>query len=523
MFVRVKGTKPYQYLQIVENHREGKQTRQRVLCTLGRLDKMTANGNTDSLLESLSRFGQRVQLVERYSSGLLEAREVKQIGPDLAFGRLWQATGIEGILDELLERRQFEFNVERAVYLTVLHRLFESGSDRSCRRWMEDLRIEGVDGIELHHQYRAMRWLGDTRDIVEEALFHRNRDLFTEFTLAFFDTTSIYFEGEGGESLGQRGHSKDHRPDLNQMIVGAVLNQDGRPVGCQMWPGNQPDSKSLIPIVDRMKEKFGLKRICWVADRGMISQKTIDDLENRKLEYILGARMRRQKEVREDVLSRAGRYQEVADNLRVKEVWVDGRRYIVCHNPIEAARDKAQREAILAALEDKLKEGGNQLVGNKGYRRYLRASKGAFAIDAEKVEVDARYDGKFVLRTNTSLPAEEVAIQYKRLLMVEGFFRSAKSLLNTRPIHHQWDATIKGHVFCSFLSLVLLDELKRKAAAKGWKLEWNDIRHDLQSLTEVEVWQGEETYLLRTPVKGVAGKVLQAIGVAIPPTVRQAA
>lgn len=523
MFVRVKGTEPYRYLQIVENYREGKHTRQRVLCTLGRLDQLTASGGTDALLESLSRFGQRVQLVDKYNRGMLEAREVRQIGPDLVFGRLWQATGIGGILTALLKGRRFEFPVERAVYVTVLHRLFESGSDRACQRWKDDLRIPGIEGIELHHQYRAMRWLGDNKDSVEEALFHKGRDLFTEFTLAFFDTTSIYFEGQGGESLGQRGHSKDHRPDLHQMVVGAVLSQEGRPVSCQMWPGNQSDSKALIPVVDRMKQKFGLKRICWVADMGMISQKTIEDLEDRKLEYILGARMRRQKEVREEVLGRAGRYREVEENLRVKEVWVEGRRYIVCHNPIEAARDAAQRQAILAGLEDKLKEGSNGLVGNRGYRRFLRASKGAFAIDAKKVEADARYDGKFVLRTNTSLEAGEIAIQYKRLLRVEEFFRAAKSMLNTRPVHHQWDATIKGHVFCSFLALVLFDELKRRASARGWALEWNDIRHDLQSLSEVEVRQGEDSYLLRTPVRGVAGKVLQAAGVAIPPPVRQAA
>ena len=522
MFIRVKGSHPYRYLQVVENHREGKRTVQRVLCTLGRLDHLTATGATDSLLCSLSRFGQQVRLVDGYSSGQLEAGPVREIGPNLVFGRLWQMTGMQQVLKDLLRDRSFEFPVERAVYLTVLHRLFESGSDRACERWKRDLSLPGTEDLKLHHLYRAMRWVGESNNSIEEALFHIRRDLFTKLTLAFFDTTSIYFEGQGGERLGQKGHSKDHRPDLAQMIVGAVVTGEGRPVSCEMWPGNHVDSEALLPVVDRLRKKFGLRRVCWVADRGMISKGTIENLEQRRMEYILGARMRLQREVRETVLGRAGRYHEVAENLLVKEVWSEGRRYIVCHNPQEAVKDAADREAIVESLKDRLKNGAKQLVGNRGYRRFLRVEKGAMTIDRKKVAEDARYDGKFVLRTNTSLSADEVAVQYKRLLLVEQFFRATKSLLHTRPIFHQWDATIQGHVFSSFLALVLVDEMKRRLAARSWDLEWNDIRHDLEALAEVEVQQGEERYLLRTPLQGVAGKVLQAVGVAIPPSVRPA-
>jgi transposase len=367
-----------------------------------------------------------------------------------------------------------------------------------------------------------MRWVGGAKNSIEEALFGHRRDLFTEVTLAFFDTTSIYFEGQGGESLGQYGHSRDHRPDLKQMVVGAVLTGEGRPISCELWPGNHVDSEALLPVVDRLDERFGVKRVCWVADRGMISKGTIEKLEGRRKEYILGARMRRQREVSEAVLGRAGRYHEVAENLRVKEVWVNERRYIVCHNPQEAARDEADRKAIVESLEDELKKGAKQLVGNRGYRRFLRVEKDAMTIDWKKMDEDARYDGKFVLLTNTTLSAEEVAVQYKRLLQVEQFFRAAKSLVNTRPVFHQWDATIEGHVFCSFLALVLVDEMKRRLAARGWQVEWNELCQDLEALTEVEVRHGEERYLLRTPLQGVAGKVLQAVGVATPPSVRPA-
>jgi len=244
LFFRIKPSGPYRYLQLVENRREGYRTVQRVLFTLGRLDKLTASGSTDALLRSLARFGQTVRLME---AGDLEKGPSRQLGPDLVFGRLWQTTGVQQALNELLQDRFFEFPVERAIYLTVLHRLFTSGSDRAAERWRRDMVIPGAEGLELHHLYRSMRWLGEAKDEIEEDMYAKRRDLFTELSLAFFDTTSLYFEGQGDETLGRYGHSKDHRPDLRHMVVGAVLTGDGRPICCELWPGNHADADALLP------------------------------------------------------------------------------------------------------------------------------------------------------------------------------------------------------------------------------------------------------------------------------------
>jgi hypothetical protein len=200
-----------------------------------------------------------------------------------------------------------------------------SGSDRSADAWREDYRIEGTDDLALHHLYRAMGWLGEElpdaeqtdrtpfaprclKDVVEERLFEARRDLFSELSVVFMDTTSLYFEGAGGESLGQRGHSKDHRPDLMQMIVAVVMDQRGRPLCCEMWPGNATDVTALIPVVDRLRRRFGIGRVCVVADRGMISAQTLAALEARGLEYVLGVRERSAKEVRTLVLSDDARF-----------------------------------------------------------------------------------------------------------------------------------------------------------------------------------------------------------------------
>src|SRR5262249_27886257 len=210
--------------------------------------------------------------------------------------------------------------------------------------------------------------------------------------------------------------------------------------------------------------------------------------------------------------------------LKVKEVWVDGRRYVVCLNEDEAHKDAADREAIVAALRERLRRGDTSLVGNKGYRRYLSsAGPEHFHIDEAKVAEDARYDGKWVLRTNTGLDTAEVALQYKQLSMVEQWFRSSKSLLQTRPIFHRCDETTRGHVFCSFLALVLRQELQSRLETRGHEFEWADVIADLERLQVVGVEQDGKGFLLRSEVQGTCGKVFQAAGVAIPPSVRQVA
>jgi hypothetical protein len=235
MFARVKKSGNHQYLQIVENRKEKGKVKQRVIATVGRMDQLQAKGRVETLIRSLSRFSEQTLLILSGKSDL--SADAKKIGPVLIFERLWKETGIQDAILRSLNGRKFEFNVERAVFLTVLHRLIVSGSDRFCHRWCRDYLIDGIEGLDLHHLYRAMGFLGEqikdqdgatpfsprcNKDLIEESIFSHRRDLFTNLELVFFDTTSIYFEGHGGESLGQRGFSKDHRPDLAQMVVGQV-------------------------------------------------------------------------------------------------------------------------------------------------------------------------------------------------------------------------------------------------------------------------------------------------------------
>ncbi len=553
MFARDKRIGPYTYVYLVENIREGGRAKQRIIANLGRKEVVVGRGDLDRLARSVARLAQRSMVLSLVEGEAPPDAVCRRIGPALLFERLWHEVGCRAVLEGLAAGRQFEFAAERAVFLTVLHRLFVSGSDRAAEKWRADYRIEGTEALRLHHLYRAMAWLGEPladqagaselvprcrKDLVEEELFARRRDLFAELSVVFMDTTSLSFEGQGGEQLGRRGYSKDYRPDLQQMIVGLVMDQDGRPLCSELWPGNTADVTTLLPVVDRLRARFGVGRICVVADRGMISAETIAALEERQLEYVLGVRERSSAEVRSTVIDDQTPFVPLVvprasgdlTELEAKQVEIGDRRYIVCRNLAEARRDAEQRAAILDGLRTKLaqslppaKAGGDKaLVGNSGFRRYLKTvSAEHFAIDEARVADDARFDGLYVLRTNTKITPLQVMLRYRDLLRVEQLFRQAKAVLATRPIYHSSDMAIRGHVFCSFLALLLAKELEDRLHRYGIAAEWGDILRDLDRLQEIKLEQDGKRFLLRTPTTGVAGKLFQAVGVALPPNLQE--
>jgi len=547
VYFRRKTSAGRAYLQIVESRRDGDQVRQQVIATLGRYEELQESGQLERLLRSGARFASKAMVLSAIADDSAMKIASRRIGP-LVFERLWEETGCRAVIAQLCGARKHGFALERAVFLTVLHRLFVSGSDRAADRWREDYRIAGVDGLDLHHLYRAMAWLGEElpakdqdgrtpfaprciKDLIEERLFAHRRDLFTRLDLVFMDTTSLYFEGAGGQTLGRYGYSKDHRPDLRQMILAVVIDGDGRPVCSEMWPGNTADVTTLIPVIDRLRARFTIARVCVVADRGLISADTLAELEARRLLYILGVRERSDKLVRELVLNDAGPLLPLMMSKRAKQVDYEakavllaGRRYIVCRNHQEAEKDAADRAAIVAALERQLAKGDKALVGNTGFRRYLKTiSDEHFAIDPDKVEEEKKFDGIFVLRTNTDLNPLEAMLCYKQLWTVEQTFRTAKHLLSTRPIFHKLDETIRGHVFCSFLALVLKKALEDRISALGRSGSWPQIIADLDSLTETEIEHDGKRFVIRSAPRPAASLAIRAVGVALPPTVRQVA
>jgi len=528
MFVRVKRNVSkgiaYEYLQIVRSYREGGKVKQQIIGSLGRRDKLVASGELDRLLRSLVGFSDKLRVVESSRESGRAARTARQWGPALVFGRLWNRQGVPDLLGQLAQDRKFEFDLERAAFAMALQRLCAPGSDLAGSEWVKTVAAPGFEDLALQHFYRTAAFLAQVRQDLETRLFHRDLNLFNQaLDVVFIDTTSLYCYRGTETEWRKRGYSRDHRPDLPQWVLCVAVNGEGWPIAWEIFPGNTADQKALGQVVELLRQRFRIRRVTVVADRGMISQDTIQLLtghEQAPFDYVLGCRMRRQKEVSEEVLARAGRYHQVADNLEVKEVRVGAKRYVVCRNPREALKDAAARQAILDQLRQTVeKQGPKAVIGNRGYARFLKVARGSVSIDEEAVQRDARLDGKFVLTTNTDLPTAEVAQTYKSLWRVERTFRESKSTLEVRPIYHHRDDTSMGHIVASFLALRLEVDLQQRLEARQAKVSWPDLMRDLGQVQSVLLdWDGQR-YQLRTDLVGSAHQAFAAAGVRPPPTV----
>ncbi len=528
MFVRLKRSgrhgATHEYLQIVESFREAGRVRQRLVATLGRRDQIVASGALDGLLVSLAKFSERLRVVEQVRSEGIRAHQARSWGPALVFRRLWEVQGLPEILGRLAHGRQFHFDVERTTFALALQRLCAPGSDLAGAGWLRNVECPGFDSIELQHLYRTVGgFLAGVRADLEQELFFRDRDLFTQhLDLVFIDTTSTFVWRDQESALRQRGYSRDRRPDQPQIVLCVAVDRQGWPVAWDILPGRTADPRAFAAMIAKLRERFQIGRVVVVADRGMISKDAIALLTEHAtlpFDFILGCRMRRQKEVSDAVFTRAGRFHPVADNLEVKEVVVDGRRYVVCRNPDEARKDAHARAAILAKLEAALAHGPKAVIGNKGFARFVRVQKGSVSIDSAAVEADARYDGKFVLRTSTALPAAEVARAYKSLWRVERTFHEEKSTLEVRPIFHHRDDTSIGHIVACFLALRLEVDLQRRLDQRQADVSWPDLMRDLAELRAVELTLDGVRYRLRTDLHGSAHHAFAAAGVRPPPLV----
>jgi hypothetical protein len=537
MFFRVKrsvheyGT--YEYLQLVESQRDRGQVRQRVLANLGRLDELVADGTVDSLLRSLAKFSAQLRVVEKVRTEGIEAHSARSWGPALVFGRLWEQQGVAELLQRLGRDRQFGFDVERVAFALALQRLCEPGSDLQGSQWLPTIECPGFDDIALHQLYRTVGFLAEVREPLEKELFLRDRDLFSQaLDLVFIDTTSTYIYRDEQTTLRRRGYSRDRMPDQPQVVICLAVDRHGWPIAWDLLPGNTADTRGFVAMISKLRERFRIGRVTVVADRGMISKDTIALLEGHAqapFDFILGCKLRQQKEVTEEVLGRAGRYKQVADNLEVKQVVVGDRRYVVCRNPIEARKDDAAREAILGKLEDALAHSPKSVLGNVGFKRFTQVARGGITIDRDAVARDARLDGKFVLRTNTELDADQVALAYKSLWRVERAFRETKSTLEVRPVFHHRDDTTIGHIVGCFLALRLEVDLQRRLderdlqrrAEERKDIAWPDLMRDLREVRAVYVTVDEQHYRLRTELRGHAAEAFAAASVR-PPRVCEA-
>ena len=487
MFVRVKKIGAYEYLYLVENAREGGRHVQRVIKALGRRDEVEASGLLDGLIASAARHSRRSIVLSSFYRGELAELRRRSIGPDLVFGRLWAETGCRDVLRSLLADRRFGFDVERAVYLTVLHRLMVSGSDRHASSWRQRLRIPGAEGSTLEHAYKAMAWLGEddrSRAAASPRPSRRRSTAIASRCSASSRSPSSTPRRCSSRAQAARRWASAAIPrttaaQLNQVVLGIVLDERG-PADRLVPDARQHRRRDRAAAGGRAPARaLRHRRACIVADRGMISADTIAALEAQKIDYILGVRERSSREVRADGASTmtasavplAIPRQKGETELAVKEVTVAGRRYILCRNEEEASKDAEARAELHRRSRTQAGAGRQGAGRQQGLPPLPRRRPQATA--SPSIAPRSR-----PMRASTACSCCAPTPSCPRCRWCCATATCWPWRMPSRPPRRCWPRgrsstrpmpAIRGHVFCTFLALVLRKELIDRLAARHGK------------------------------------------------------
>jgi len=559
---RNKDGSVVRYLQLAHNVWDPvkKRSRTEVLYNFGREDA-ESRAALERLAGSLSRFltsapDPQASLFAGAGEGF-DFLGSRPLGGTYVLDGLWRRLGIDAALRRLLKGRRRDERAERVLFALVASRALAPSSKLAAARWVgEDVHIDGLPETTDDACYRAMDWLLEVQPALEKEVFHQVASLLNlEVDLVFFDTTSTYFEtdeadeplprDERGRALtpeeaepeavarfsGFRsyGHSKDHRSDLPQVVVGMAVTREGVPVRVWSWPGNTADSALIREVKDDLRE-WTLGRVVWVSDRGFASEQNRRHLRRGDEHYIMAERLRSGSAEAKAALARAGRYQEVAGGLRVKEVRVaEGERFVVCASPETAERDAAVRARLVARLSEMI-AGSDRLTATRraelrgaistkpGLARYLRTTAGGLLrVDEGAVRAEEKLDGKYLLRcSDPTLSAADIALGYKQLAQVERGWRDMKQVLDLRPVYHRREDRIRAHVVLCWLALLLV-----RACENSCEDTWPNLRRELQKLQLGSFSGPAGSFRQRTEVTAAQRAILTKLGLAEPPRLQE--
>jgi hypothetical protein len=497
---RVDGSE-VRYLQLAHNEWDSAagQSRAKVIYNFGREDQLDRDAIA-RLVTSLSRVLTPGEALESAACPELKFVASRPMGGAWTLDQLWRRLGIDTALHDLAAKRRFAADVERVLFALVANRALAPSSKLAATAWISDrVVIDDLDGVDADTCYRAMDWLVEVEPALAEAVYWSTADLLNlEVDLLFFDTTSTYFhalpdDDTEVEAFRVRGRSKDHRPDLPQVVIGMAVTRDGIPIRVWSWPGNTSDTT----VIRQVKDDLGawkLARVVWVADTGFSSAQNRRYLQRAGGHYIIGEKLRSGSPEAQAAIARQGRYTKIRDNLEVREVIFDNGtmrdRFVVCHNPQEAERDRAVRDHITAHLEDRIAGSDNltadqrndlagQIRATRGLKRFLRVTtNGQLRIDRSALAAEAKLDGKYLIRTSDpSLSTEDIALGYRQLLEVERGWRDMKQILDLRPIYHRHPDRIQAHIILCWLALLLIRIAETRTGDT-----WTNLRHQLDQL-----------------------------------------
>lgn len=422
-----------------------------------------------------------------------------EFGPVLVVEEFWNRLGLGELLKKICCEKNLKAVYERAIFAMVANRLSHPESKLGLwERWLEKVYLPSCREIKCDHLYESMDMLQKFHAEIEKAVFQNTANLLNlEVDLIFYDTTNASFaideeddDTDDESGLRKRGLGKTGVFEI-QVVIALAVTREGIPVRCWVFPGNTADTATVAKVKADLRD-WKLGRSLFVADAGMNSEENRRELARGCGKYLLASRMGGNKEVRDAVLARRGRYKKIEDNLFAKEVWVgEGecrRRYILCFNPREADRQKSHRQEVLIHLENEFSQHPDHLaaqqwaieiLASKRSKRYLSIVDGLVKIDRKKASAQERYDGKWVIQTNDdTIEVEDAACGYKNLMTIEGCFRSLKSAqIHLRPMHHRLAERIESHIRICVLALLI-----ERVVELTTKETWQKMLATLQTL-----------------------------------------
>jgi Transposase DDE domain len=542
------------YLQLAHNERHPRTGSPvaKVIHNFGRADQVDREA-LRRLVASISRFLEPGQAVAAAAAGEVEVLDARRMGGSWVLDRLWERLEIGQAIRRVAAGRRLNGQAaERVIFALAAQRALEPASKLAATRWVaERVFIEDCPGFSDDTAYRAMDFLLDALEEIAAEIFSSVAHLLNlDVDIVFVDTTSTYWEMEVAaelaevagedededslpEEAGARlfGHSKDHRDDLPQVVIAMAVTRDGIPVRCWTFPGDTGDQKIIRTVKDDLGS-WNLRRLVWVADRGFASAANRAYLARGGGHYIHAEKLRGTNAEAAAARARPGRYRAVAGNLRVKEVWVppqaDGvraERFVVCHNPEQALRDRLVRDRLVTHLEGlidgsdartqrKRDELAGSLKDKPGLRRFLRRTPGGLLrIDKTAIKREAGLDGKWLLRTNdNTLTPDDLAAAYKQLIAVERGWKDMKGALRLRPVYHYREDRIRAHVQLCWLALLLI-----RVAENATGGTWRSIRHELDRMHLVTLATAHGQAAQRSATTPGQQAILHALSLPEPP------
>ena len=540
MYIKITRNQAGQgYYHLVESYRENGKTRQRTLLSLGRVGE---EGRLKNLAEALARHEQVVTAVDLAHE--VSVSDTFILGPLVLLEKMFETTGISAVMDRLIEKHsRFGFDLKKILFTIIACRFIRPSSKlKIFEKWQHRLYPEMVEGnLALHQIYRSLDFLAQHKDEIEKSLFWHDKDLFnTEVDVVLYDLTTLRFEStKETENLRRFGYSKEMRTDCTQVVFGLLLNLSGIPLGFEVYPGNTFEGKTLKDIMNKMREKFKIRRFIFVADRGLFSSENIAELKKEDGEFIVGMRLGAFRN-RKDEFYDLSRFSWVGAELAVYKTTHEGDRCIVTWSKVRADRDRKTRDDILAKIRKKLslkKVTSKTFVSNRNYQKYLTnlADGERPALNEKTITEDSKKDGFFGIVTNVKdLSAEDIVVNYKELWKIEDAFGELKGNLKARPVFHWTDKRIIGHLTMCFLAFLceahmtkLLREKKSvfksdaitNKTIKPRPLTVVEAMDELREVRAIPVTIRGKTLWVRTDINGNAATLFHALGVRIPPRV----